>query len=298
MILQSLGLWGVLLGPAHPAAPPAAPQEAAAEQTSAEAADLLQAIFDEYDEAYSMFIDAYQAAETEEARNLAFEEHYPDAAEYIERVLPIAHSEGASDVGYMAIEWALENAGEPTTTAEVLGLLREHHIGRKDLGNVLSGMGYQWGEEISAFLQAVLDNNDEVEVQAQAWFSLGQVYSNRADMAVQIRDASEEDLGSFVEFYGEDQVAGLQKLGGLGVKDLRDKAVACFERVAEDERFAAVSSWRGTLGEQAAGFLFEAKNLAIGMVAPEIEGTDADEVAFKLSDYRGQVVLLDFWGDW
>lgn len=36
----------------------------------------------------------------------------------------------------------------------------------------------------------------------------------------------------------------------------------------------------------------------IGQVAPEIEGTDLDGEAFKLSDYRGKVVVLDFWGDW
>jgi hypothetical protein len=35
-----------------------------------------------------------------------------------------------------------------------------------------------------------------------------------------------------------------------------------------------------------------------GVAAPPTEGTDADGVAFRLSDYRGKVVLLDFWGDW
>jgi thiol-disulfide isomerase/thioredoxin len=34
----------------------------------------------------------------------------------------------------------------------------------------------------------------------------------------------------------------------------------------------------------------------IGQVAPEIDGEDLDGVRFKLSDYRGKVVLLDFWG--
>lgn len=36
----------------------------------------------------------------------------------------------------------------------------------------------------------------------------------------------------------------------------------------------------------------------IGSVAPDIEGVDTDGVRFKLSDYRGKVVVLDFWGDW
>jgi peroxiredoxin len=34
------------------------------------------------------------------------------------------------------------------------------------------------------------------------------------------------------------------------------------------------------------------------MFAPEIEGVGIDEKPMKLSDYRGKVVLLDFWGDW
>lgn len=36
----------------------------------------------------------------------------------------------------------------------------------------------------------------------------------------------------------------------------------------------------------------------IGAEAPEIVGVDLDGVEFKLSDYRGKVVMLDFYGDW
>ena len=35
-----------------------------------------------------------------------------------------------------------------------------------------------------------------------------------------------------------------------------------------------------------------------GMVAPDITGIDLDGVEFKLSDYEGKVVFLDFWGNW
>jgi hypothetical protein len=37
---------------------------------------------------------------------------------------------------------------------------------------------------------------------------------------------------------------------------------------------------------------------AVGTVAQDISGKDLDGVAFKLSDYRGKVVMLDFWGTW
>jgi len=39
-------------------------------------------------------------------------------------------------------------------------------------------------------------------------------------------------------------------------------------------------------------------DLAVGKLAPEISGVDVDGRKFKLSDYRGKVVVLDFWGDW
>jgi hypothetical protein len=36
----------------------------------------------------------------------------------------------------------------------------------------------------------------------------------------------------------------------------------------------------------------------VGQLAREIEAEDIDGVKFKLSDYRGKVVVLDFWGHW
>jgi hypothetical protein len=44
--------------------------------------------------------------------------------------------------------------------------------------------------------------------------------------------------------------------------------------------------------------LFELDHLAVGKVAPDFEATDQDDQTFKLSDYRGKVVVLDFWGFW
>lgn len=41
-----------------------------------------------------------------------------------------------------------------------------------------------------------------------------------------------------------------------------------------------------------------ASKFSVGMLAPNIEGIDLSGEAFKLSDYEGKVVFLDFWGDW
>jgi len=44
--------------------------------------------------------------------------------------------------------------------------------------------------------------------------------------------------------------------------------------------------------------LFSLQHLMVGKPAPEIVGEDLSGVEFKLSDYRGKVVLLDFWAHW
>lgn len=46
------------------------------------------------------------------------------------------------------------------------------------------------------------------------------------------------------------------------------------------------------------GPIFELENLNVGQIAPDIVGKDFDDIEFKLSDYRGKIVMLDFWGQW
>jgi hypothetical protein len=82
-----------------------------------------------------------------------------------------------------------------------------------------------------------------------------------------------------------DRIPALSKPGDL------DLALADFERVSQ-------LGGKTTQAEEAQGFIFQLKNLRIGMQAPEISAADLDGINFKLSDYRGEVVMLDFWGDW
>ena len=44
--------------------------------------------------------------------------------------------------------------------------------------------------------------------------------------------------------------------------------------------------------------LLNAGGATVGQPAPDIVGKDVDGVEFALSDYKGKVVMLDFWGNW
>ena len=53
-----------------------------------------------------------------------------------------------------------------------------------------------------------------------------------------------------------------------------------------------------TLGEQAQVELYECQHLVPGRTVPELEGEDLNGHKFKLSDYRGKIVVLSFWASW
>jgi hypothetical protein len=75
---------------------------------------------------------------------------------------------------------------------------------------------------------------------------------------------------------------------------------ALFTREAEELFERVVTEYAGVEGaaEKARAELFEIRHLAVGKVAPDIKGTDSGGKEFRLSAYRGKVVLLDFWAGW
>jgi len=79
-----------------------------------------------------------------------------------------------------------------------------------------------------------------------------------------------------------------------------------YERLGSDEGMAQAEAWyeriiasfpdskiAGVAQDQLVGM-----NVVVGRIAPDFETEDVDGVPFKLSDYRGKVVVIDFWGFW
>jgi len=72
--------------------------------------------------------------------------------------------------------------------------------------------------------------------------------------------------------------------------------VALLKRVTDE--FSDVKLEGHVLSEMVKPLLFAKERLAVGKKAIDIEGPDGEGNEFKLSDYRGKIVLLTFWGDW
>ena len=89
---------------------------------------------------------------------------------------------------------------------------------------------------------------------------------------------------------------GLARLGPARLEG--GQANPHFAMLVED--FAAVP-WRATtFGAIADAYLnpLSPDDLDVGKPAPEIIGVDETGAPMRLSDFKGRVVLLDFWGDW
>jgi hypothetical protein len=188
--------------------------------------------------------------------------------------------------------WPVELVGRDDARARAFGLLERDHIRSDKLGPVCERISGGFCKEYEAFLRAVLEKSPHREVQARACLALAHFLNNRAQRLDLIREQSELAT-AFAALYGEGYLAGLQRQPRVAA---RREAEALFERAARD--YGDVRLPLGSVAEKAEAELFEIRHLAVGKEAPEIEGEDQDGQRFKLSDYRGKVVLLDFWSEY
>ena len=110
-------------------------------------------------------------------------------------------------------------------------------------------------------------------------------------------DLIEEESGlarEFRDLFGKEYLADLQRQDRSRATR---EAESFFEQAAQE--FGGVQLPEGgTVGGKARAELFEVRHLVVGKEAPDIEGEDQVGQRFKLSDYRGKVVLLDFWSEY
>ena len=69
--------------------------------------------------------------------------------------------------------------------------------------------------------------------------------------------------------------------------------------MAKKEALRASEIAEGPAIKREVRMLINAREKIVGQqVASDIVGVDLDGVAFKLSDYKGKIIMLDFWGNW
>jgi hypothetical protein len=186
----------------------------------------------------------------------------------LDAVLKRAEKDGNDPAAGDLLAWVATTGGSSPAGQKAVDLLVEKHPDHAALERVCQLLGRGGSPESAAMLKRILGKSDKPAVKAAAALALGRNLAAQTD-------------------------------------DLGDNPAEAEKAIAEAERYLTMAVEQLGPGgavrqqaEQELAALKTLKSLRVGKEAPEIKATDLDGKEFKLSDYRGKVVLLDFWGNW
>ena len=151
-------------------------------------------------------------------------------------------------------------------------------------------MRFGFRKEFEKFLTAALETNPHRNVQGMACLALAQLLRNQLLIADRVIDRPEW-ITRYDAILGKEY---FQAIRGTGRPAFEERIEALYERATEFDDVINIP-FSETVAEKAKTELFDIRHLSVGKLAPDIEGQDQDAQQFKLSDYRGKVVLLYFW---
>jgi peroxiredoxin len=180
------------------------------------------------------------------------------------KLLALMEREPKSAFALEAATWILLNTPDGPGVEKAAALISRNHLRSTNLVYLCQGLARLRHRCARKLLESVLETNPNAEVRAQACFALATLLKSQAS-----------------EGADEQAVADAERL---------------FERVLTE--FGQFESQGRKLADLAEPELSELRRLGVGKQAPEIQGEDLYGQKMKLSDYRGKVVVLTFWGTW
>lgn len=270
-------------------------QPLAAEDKPAAPSEQLEDLKKEVEKSRAEYYQAFGKAKTGKERQELRDENNKQIKARARRALELAKQHPKDPVAVDALSWIITGglgwAGAGTEIETAYDLLRKDYVTSDQLERACSfAIIYQSiSTKPEELLRDVIDKNPHEAMQGCARLSLARVLERKAVWAKRAREQGQL----------------LARLANaVNPKPNKDGDPDKLSKEAEDLLESVVSKYsdvkfsQATLGEQAKAMLFEMRNLVVGKVVPEIEGEDIDGKRFKLSDYRGKVVVLDFWGNW
>jgi hypothetical protein len=180
--------------------------------------------------------------------------------------------------------------GQNSRQVKAIAILLRDHIPSDKLAEACKRVHFGFRQECDLFLRTVMEKSPHREVRALASLRLAQFLKNRWQRLDLLQDQPE--MGRRYEgLYGKGYLDALRRQD-------RAQVTAETEAILEQaiEQYGDVKiPFGATVGETAELELHETRYLSVGKVVQDIEGEDQDGTTFKLSDYRGKVVLLYFW---
>ena len=267
-----------------------------ASQADEVAVEAYEGALDAWTAAQAEHRKAYSAAETEEEQERIWNEERPDPDLFAPAFLAVAEAHPGGATALDCYGWVVGNAQDEKLVNSALKVVLKRHLQQVELGDFVDTIARSSTLSVERALQTIFTSSPYHDVKGKACYHLGMKKLSSARLArrvAELKEGGEDPLEAYKGYYTE---VALTRAMSLDPKVIQAVGEKLLERVVNE--FGDVKGRRRTLGESAASELFEIRRLQIGMMAPEIEGADVHEKPMKLSDFRGKVILLDFWGDW
>jgi hypothetical protein len=230
-----------------------------------------QALVKAQQQAQEEFSKAYTAAKTDEERQRVQKElgNKSAVSHFAGQFLQLIRDHSKDPVVFDAARWLISRVGYTPEAGQAAEIVLTHWIKDERLADLCLSLRHYPVPAGEALLRKAIDKSPNRTVQGYARYSLALTLQAQAD---RMMDARPEDREPY------------EREAGKLLQQVIDKY--------------ADLKYLPTLGKAAERELFALRHLGVGKTAPDIEGVDLDGKKFKLSDYRGKVVLLDFWGSW
>ncbi len=206
--------------------------------------------------------------------------------------LELAEQHPSDPVAIDSLVWVLTKLRLRPEATRALGLLERDHLNDEQFGAACRHVARTPTVAAEKLLRTALEKSRNEKVRGQACRQLAYLLDQQASVVDQLKKEP-ESADRVMQFYGAEYGKHLKS---LDLEQLEKKREQHYELMLKS--FADVPTSDGKLGEIAEKALFRIRHLSIGRVAPEIEGEDIFGKTFKLSEHRGKVVVLSFWGHW
>ncbi len=213
---------------------------------------------------------------------------HPDIKPALAANMKIVKQDPKSDSAFAALTFMIEQtSGAPDGAkwvSRALPYLQKYHLARPemlDLGYKLYRAYENDIPEYEAFMQALASQHPDPNAQANMWYYLARThyyFLNGPDLNAQEREQRKE---SALRYLGK--IIGNKSFAKLDVYNPRDKA-----KGREPKKLSVKSE----------SLIFAIKHLSIGSEIPNVEMKDLQGVDDQILNYRGKVVLIDFWATW
>ncbi len=189
--------------------------------------------------------------------------------------------------------WPVEIVGRNNSWLRAFSILVRDHLGSEKLGQACMRLSPGFRKEYETFLRTVMEKSPSKANRGQATIALGNFLANRKQR-VEIIKTDPMQSTAFENLFGKEYLNGLLQREPI----IADREVEAILKLAIRDYGHVKCEDGGTVGDLAKASLFALRSLGVGAKAPEIEGRDQDGLLTRLGDYRGKVVVLDFWSEY